>query len=174
VEGVSAAQARFHAVFSEHYVSILNYARRRVVDDVAADVVEEVFTVAWRRLSEVPSDPLPWLYGVARKVVANQRRGAERAVRLHDRLIVAASVGTADRSLRGDPAEVVTGSMTPAAAFDRLSPDDREVLSLVVWEGLTARDTAIVLGCSVSAVTMRLTRARRRLRRQFEHEGEEH
>jgi RNA polymerase sigma factor (sigma-70 family) len=173
VEGVSGAQERFRGLFAEHYVSILNYARRRVVEDAASDVVEEVFIVVWRRLSELPSDPLPWLYGVARRVVANQRRGADRALRLSNRLIVAASVGELDRSFHADPAEAVTESMVFAAAFDRLSDDDKEILSLVVWEGLGARDAATVLGCSVSAVTMRLTRARRRLRTHLNNEGEE-
>jgi DNA-directed RNA polymerase specialized sigma24 family protein len=45
-----------------------------------------------------------------------------------------------------------------------LSVDDREVLALVAWEGLDARRAAAVLGCNVGAFTMRLTRARRRLR----------
>ena len=160
-------------MYSEHYVAIFKYARRRVVEDVAYDVAEEVFIVAWRRLSEIPSDPLPWLYGVARNVVANHRRGADRAVRLNHRLMVAASVGAADRSQRGDPAETVTESITLAGAFDRLSPDDQEVLGLVVWEGLDAREASMVLGCSVSAVTMRVTRARRRLRDHLKHEAEE-
>lgn len=43
----------------------------------AADAVAETFLVAWRRLPEVPSgeEARPWLYGVARRTLANQRLG---------------------------------------------------------------------------------------------------
>jgi RNA polymerase sigma-70 factor (ECF subfamily) len=57
-------------------------------------------------------------------------------------------------------------------AFKRLSEGDQEVLALITWEGLDARRAAVALGCSVGAVTMRITRARRRLRRLLE-EGSE-
>ena len=50
-----------------------------------------------------------------------------------------------------------------AAAFGSLSDDDRELLSLLVWEGLGPTQLGIALGCSTPAATMRLHRARRRL-----------
>jgi RNA polymerase sigma-70 factor (ECF subfamily) len=34
--------------------------------------VGDVFLVVWRRLEEVPEDPLPWLLGVARRALANR------------------------------------------------------------------------------------------------------
>ena len=46
----------------------------------------ETFLVAWRRLDDVPADALPWLYGVARRVLANQRRSADRGAALERRL----------------------------------------------------------------------------------------
>jgi RNA polymerase sigma factor (sigma-70 family) len=158
---VEGGRENFDELYARAYLPVLRYARRRVDPDAVADVVSEVFVVVWRRLAEVPSgDPLPWLYGVARRVVANQRRGADRSVRLADRAAALAphAVGVPD------PAETVTAGMTVTTAFERLSPDDREVLGLVVWEGLNARDAALVLGCSVAAVAARVSRARRRFR----------
>jgi RNA polymerase sigma-70 factor (ECF subfamily) len=44
-----------------------------------------------------------------------------------------------------------------------LGERDREALMLVAWDGLDHRDAATVMGCSTSAFTVRLHRARRRL-----------
>lgn len=167
---MEGSREQFSALYEATYPAVLRYARRRVEGDVSFDVVSEVFMIAWRRLDEVPSVyELPWLYGVARRVIANQRRGAGRAVRLAER--VAVSAGTT--SSAGDPADQVAESMGVAAAFAELSTADREVLALVVWEGLGARDVARVLDCSVAAVAARLSRARRRLRVNLARHGQE-
>ena len=158
---------RFGALYEAAYPAILRYAHRRVAPDAAADVAAEVFVVAWRRMAELPSgDALPWLYGVARRVVANQRRGADRAGGRRPRGGARGGNGPAP----GDPADVVADSHSMIAAFRRLSDDDREVLGLVVWEGLGARDAAQVLGCSAAAVATRLSRARRRLQTELDKE----
>jgi RNA polymerase sigma-70 factor, ECF subfamily len=172
VEVVQAvAEERFRTLYEAYYLAVFRYARRRISADLAADAASEVFLVAWRHLPEVPPDPLPWLYAVARRVVANQRRGAARFGRLPDRVFANAATTSAHKVAGVE--ETVTSSMAFAAAFNRLSDDDREVLGLVAWEGLGARDAAMVLGCSVTAVTMRLHRARRRLRAALESIAEE-
>jgi RNA polymerase sigma-70 factor, ECF subfamily len=155
--------ARFRVLFEANWAAVERYARRRVDEAVAADVAADVFAVAWRRLDEVPRDPVPWLYGVARRVIANQRRSSERSSRLVDRIGTALVAERGAGALRVDPAQTVATSMTFAKAFDQLSEPDREVLALVVWEGLDARRAAAALGCGVAALSMRLTRARRRL-----------
>jgi RNA polymerase sigma factor (sigma-70 family) len=161
---------RFEALFAAHRVDVLRYVFRRVRPDVAEDVVSEVFLIAWRRQSEVPSNALPWLYGVARKVLANQRRSTDRRTGLALR---AAAQGPAVHDGRAaDPESAVVSSLAFAAAVSRLSDDDREVISLVAWEGLSARDIGVVLGCSAPAVAMRLQRARRRLRAHLQAEQE--
>ena len=167
----SLAEERFRTLYEAQYSAVFRYARRRISADLAADTTSEVFLVAWRRLPEVPSDPLPWLYAVARRVVANQRRSAVRFGQLADRVFANATTASA-QNVDGVE-ETVTSSVAFAAALSRLSDDDREVLGLVAWEGLGARDAAVVLGCSVTAVTMRLHRARRRLRAQLESTAEE-
>lgn len=165
----ASSDVRFQALYAAHRADLLRYAIRRIDPDLADDIVSEVFLIAWRRFDEIPSAPLPWLYGVARKVLANQRRSRDRLARLIRRSADNAEIaGTFD-----DLEASVISSATFVAAFDRLSDDDREVLALVAWEGLGAREIGQVLGCSTTAVGMRVQRARRRLRTQLKIEDEE-
>jgi RNA polymerase sigma-70 factor (ECF subfamily) len=139
----------------ETYDALLAYARRRVGLEQARDVVSETFLVAWRRFEEVPEDALPWLYGVARRVLANQRRASRRRAALLVRLeSQPGQLHVAD--------EANGGCVLNALA--QLPERDREVLMLLVWEGLDVGQAAEVLGCSAAAVSLRLHRARKRLR----------
>ena len=150
-------QRRFAAVYAEYRGPILGYVLRRTQNaDDAADVIAETFLTAWRRLDDLPGDPEArlWLYGVARRVMANHRRGERRRSALCDRL-------RADLALRLGPPEY-TGELEPIAEALRRLPDaERELLSLSAWEGLDNGQIAVVLGCSRNAVRIRLHRARR-------------
>ncbi|SCG57442.1 RNA polymerase sigma-70 factor, ECF subfamily [Micromonospora echinaurantiaca] len=156
-----AVEKRFTALYERYYDDVERYVRRRAADIAVRDVVAEVFLVAWRRFGEVPSEPLPWLYGVARRVLANEIRGLQRGRRLVE-WVAANAVGVV-----GDHADEVIGRVTVAVAFERLPESDREVLRLVAWEGLGMRDAAAAAGCSMAAFAMRLHRARRRLHREL-------
>jgi RNA polymerase sigma-70 factor (ECF subfamily) len=155
VPAAAAPEARFRAIFAMHYPAVFGYAARRVGRDEAADAAAETFTVAWRKLGNVPDEPdtLPWLYGVARKVVANHQRSARRRERLG-----AKAAGQPGRS--APPADAGAGIL---AALESLRDHDREILLLAAWEGLEPADLATTLGCSPNAATIRLHRARRRL-----------
>jgi RNA polymerase sigma-70 factor, ECF subfamily len=148
-----AREQRLEALYRRHAAAVHAYALRRVDRATADEVVAETFVVAWRRLEDVPSEPLPWLYGVARRLVANQTRGANRRSALAARL--AAQLPATDSS----PVTERT-----LGALEALGDRDREVLLLLAWEGLSQREAAEVLGCSHAAVRVRLHRARRRLR----------
>jgi RNA polymerase sigma-70 factor (ECF subfamily) len=147
----------FELVFREHAAAVRAYARRRIDDAAADDVVSQVFVIAWRRLDELPDDPLPWLYGCARRVLANERRGARRqeavAARLAEFCVPASPVNVAED--RGS---------TLRRALASLRDSDRELLMLVAWEGLDPGQAAQALGCSRATLAVRLHRARRRLR----------
>jgi RNA polymerase sigma factor (sigma-70 family) len=157
---------RFQSLYDAHYGAVVAYARRRTADVVdAQDVVADTFTIVWRRLPEVPEGDaaLPWLYGVARRVLANQRRGSQRRADLSARLR-----GQVTRGADVE-AQVVAGDerRTVLAALARLRPADQEILRLAVWEELPHRDIAGVVGCSESSVAVRLHRARTRLGREI-------
>jgi RNA polymerase sigma factor (sigma-70 family) len=163
--GAGSRRDRFEALYAEHYHRVLGYALRRVGRDDAADVVAETFLVAWRRLEEVPAGEQArlWLYGTARRVLANQRRAKRRRERLAERVRAHA------QEVEPGPAE---GDLDAAgAAFSRLRPDDRELLALVAWEGLDAAEIAQVCGCSPNAARIRLHRARRRFARELARVG---
>ena len=145
-------------MFDESYSSLVAYARRRTDHAAADDVVAETLLVAWRRLDDLPDAPLPWLYGVARRVLANQRRGDRRRGQLNDRLRALPPV------LPEPIHESGGGDADLLAALAQLSHDDQEVLRLAAWERLASREIAVVLGCSPNAAALRLSRARRKLR----------
>lgn len=153
--GVDDRTERFRGLFEAHYGPLIAYARRRTVEAEVDDVVAETFSIAWRRLEAIPVHAeLPWLYGVARRVLANQRRSAKRRHRLHARLYAEPALQP-DRSSPDD-------SVRDALAT--LRPDDREILRLAAWEELSTNEIAVVLDCTPNAAALRLSRARRRLR----------
>jgi len=146
-----ARRERFEALYAEHHARVLSYVLRRTErSDDAADVVAQTFLVAWRRLDDVPVEEARlWLYGVARRVLSNHRRGERRRAQLADQLrrdLAGRHPGSADE---GEFAQL-------AAAFRSLSDGDREVLALEAWEHLDAGEIAAVLGCSRNAARIRL------------------
>ena len=151
----------FRRLYADHFDAVLGFAIRRCDrPEDAADVTADTFLVAWRRLAHVPvgDGTRPWLYGVARRVLANHRRGEGRRSALGDRLRrdLAAYVPHCS--------DEVVQRADVAAAMDRLSGRDQEVLQLHLWEGLESREIADVLGLPTAVVRPRLSRARARLR----------
>jgi RNA polymerase sigma factor (sigma-70 family) len=151
-------EERFELLFRENYPLLRAYALRRAAPDAAQDVVADTFLVAWRRLEDVPADALPWLYGTARRVLANQRRSAGRSEALAERLAHA----TAPAGWR-EPGEDVADAELLRLAVDRLSDRSREALVLVGWEGLDGARAARAAGCSRATFAVRLHRARAQL-----------
>ncbi|RFU37474.1 sigma-70 family RNA polymerase sigma factor [Actinomadura logoneensis] len=153
----------FAEVYAATYKPLLGYALRRCDSpEDAADVVAETFAIAWRRAAEMPAggEARLWLYGVARRVLANQRRGARRHGLRTAALVAELSVSAPTR----DDSAV-------AEVFRRLPDRDRELLALVAWEGLSHTEIATVLGCSANAVSVRLHRARGRFARALRSAG---
>lgn len=156
------AETRFRRAYLDNHRAILAYALRRGVEHASAEeIVAETFAVLWRRMNDAqdPDSLLPWLYGVAARILANQRRGAARRERLSKRLQALAPRHHEDESRALERLEV--GAVIDA--LGHLSAGEQEVLLLAAWEGLSHREIASVLGCSENAAAIRLHRARRHL-----------
>jgi RNA polymerase sigma-70 factor, ECF subfamily len=144
----------FERLFDAHYWSVRAYVVRRAPSRAVEDVVADTFLVAWRRLDCIGDDPSPWLFGVARRLLANQARAERRRGALVARL-----QSLAPRQSLGwePPAQMGDGL---AAAMAALSAREREALLLVAWEGLDPGRAAQAAGCSAAAFRVRLHRAR--------------
>ncbi len=160
-EGPLGRRARFESVYRELYAPICGYVLRRAREpEDAAEAIAETFATLWRRFDSCPDgDELrPWLFGVARRVIANQRRGERRRTALGERLAESVDPAVLEAPRPEEPASEL------ARAFASLSHSDRELLSLFAWEGLTREEIAVALGTNRAAVRLRLHRARKRLR----------
>jgi len=150
-------EADFAALFNAHFDSLLAYTRRRAPQLAdAEDAMAETYVVAWRRFDELPAGAEAqrlWLFGVAYRVIANQRRAAGRRLQLTDRLKAAL--------LPPSRPPAVLADVTDAMAT--LAEADQEILRLAAWEGLSHGEIGLVLGITPNAAAIRLHRARSRL-----------
>ena len=163
----AAREARFRALYEACYPELLRFVQRRLHPSHAEDVAAEVFLVAWRRLEEMPpieDGARPWLFGVARRSLLNSQRGQDRRAALAVRVAAAAAPDVA-----GDDTDLVDRRLDLVAAWPRLSATDQEALALTVWDELSAVEAAAVLQISAVAFRLRLSRARRALRRHLDH-----
>ena len=166
--GIAAqSEQRYRQLFDRHSREVYAYCRRRTDADTAADCAAETFLVAWRRLDDIPDGDatLWWLYGVARRVLANEFRRNRRSAGLVGKLRL--------NEPETDPSpEVVVlrreRDRTMLAALARLRPDDQELLRLAWWDGLPHAQVAEALGCSPQAASQRIHRAARRVAKEYE------
>lgn len=146
----------FDETYRRCYPAVVRYGYRRLYDlEAAHELAQEVFVVTWRRRRDVPPNVLPWLYAVARRLLANEWRARRAAPD-----IVATQP---DELWVAEPSDLVAAVIDMNAALATLSEADREVLRLIGWEELTVSEAATVLGCSRLAASTRLWRARKRL-----------
>jgi RNA polymerase sigma-70 factor, ECF subfamily len=148
---------RFTGLYDDYHRRVYAYAVSRAGRQLADEVVSEVFLVTWGKLGQVPDDPLPWLLVVARNVISSEFRASARQQSLAVELRSWTS-GTA-----ADIADQVSERHAVLRALAALPDADRELLTLVAWHGLPAREAARVTGCSTPTYFVRLHRARRRL-----------
>ena len=130
-----------------------------------------MFLVAWRRFDDLPpaaGDTRAWLFGIAHRTLLNDQRGDRRRQALTIRIADARVVDQSGQACKGPDSELVARRLDLAAAWSRLTPVHQEALSLAVWDGLARPHAAVVLGISPVAFRLRLSRARRALRRYCE------
>jgi RNA polymerase sigma factor (sigma-70 family) len=150
---------RFERCFERNYRDVARYcARRAATPEDAEDAATEVFATAWRRRRDLPSEPHDrlWLFGIARRVLANAERADRRRSRLTRRLAAQhAPVPAPPPSTGGEAAAI-------ARALAALSPSDHELLLLTGWEELTPAQIGQLLNRPAPLISRRLHRARRR------------
>lgn len=151
-------EQRFERLYADHFDSVAGYLLARTDRESAADALARTFEIVWRRLADVPDEPLPWLLGVARRVLAEQRRATGRRDALIDRIAESVIEST------GDHASTLAERELLLDAMRGLSVIQREALLLIAWDGLTQREAAAALGCTRAALAVRLHRARSQLR----------
>jgi RNA polymerase sigma-70 factor, ECF subfamily len=149
-------QRRFHDVYQELLAPIRAYLARRVPFEDVEDLAADVFAVAWKKRAQVtPGEELPWLYRIASFVVANYRRKERHRADFLWLFHEPDSAPAADVFLDRDPAL--------AKAWMALTPSQRELLSLVVVEGVALKDAATVVGITPNAASIRVHRAKKQL-----------
>jgi RNA polymerase sigma-70 factor (ECF subfamily) len=161
---VDARRRRFEALAPGVIDAVRRFLARRTDPATADDVLSETLLVCWRRFGQMPDDHLPWVYGVARNCLANAERGRRRQERLAARVAAV------------DPPPLVVAGPAPAdddlaVALAALRAEDAELLRLWAWEDLTPAQVAVVLGISANAASIRLHRARQRLRKLLDPAG---
>jgi RNA polymerase sigma-70 factor (ECF subfamily) len=168
--GSTDEHAAFRRLFDDAYRPLLAYSLRRTESAAdAEEIVAETLLIAWRRRGELPigAESIPWLYGVARRVLANQRRGQQRRSRL-ERMLTPLTRSSLDPELTMQRTDITRAVV---AASQRLTRADQEVLRLAAWEGLSHAQIGISLRCSENGAALRLHRARQRLREELVKEG---
>lgn len=144
-------EKRFLAVHAAGHDRVYRYFRRRTDNAATAeDLCAEVFRIVWEKSAQGESLSVLVLFGVAKNVLRNHQRSSVRSESLLSAL---------QQERQDDfPADSPIND-----ALTRLSPDDREVLLLTYWDGLTSREVSGLLNTSATAVRMRLHRARKAL-----------
>jgi RNA polymerase sigma-70 factor (ECF subfamily) len=163
VENVSDDE-RFEALARQLVEPLRRFLARRTDPATADDVLADTLLVCWRRLDDIPDDPLPWAYGVARNCLANALRSGRRQERL------AAKLAAVDPPPLATPGPYESDADL-AEALAALPETDVELLRLWAWEQLTPGEIAEVLEITANAASVRLHRARERLRAELGKSG---
>lgn len=156
-------ELRVERLIEANTAALLAFFVRRTTDPAdAADLLGDTLLVLWRRARALPAvdaEARLWIFGVARRVLANQRRGQRRQSALQDRL---------REQIRATACEPDTDGMDLAAALRQLPDLDQEIIRLVHWDGFTQADTARLLDMPEGTVRSRHHRAREQLRGMLE------
>lgn len=157
----AAAETLIRSLYEEHGRSLLAYATRLTGDRAAAeDVVQETLLRAWKhadKLVESKGSVRGWLLTVARNIVTDRARA--RAAR-------PAEVAEVDGrpQVEGDHSESVVNTMVVLDALHQVSPEHREVLVELYYNGRSMTEAATKLGVPPGTVKSRSYYALRALR----------
>ena len=161
----------FGEIFRRHARSVFAICYWRTGDaTLAEDVTSVVFLEAWRRRDLVVLEQrsaLPWLLGVANHTSRNATRSLRRYTQALRRLDGNRQVPSDDAVIDRLDAEISLGLVNELAR--ELSEQEREIVLLVFWSGLSYEATAVALGVPVGTVRSRVSRTRRKLQLRLGH-----
>lgn len=159
LRAVAEQEGGFEGVIRPHLADLLAYFARRIRPrEDAADCLSETMLVLWRRRDELPAEEdgvRAWAFGIAKRVLANQRRGQTRRSDLADQL-------RAELVVSVQPTPPMAGEVADALA--QLKDVDRELVTLVAWDGFGVAEAGALLGLKPEASRARYSRARTKLR----------
>lgn len=156
----------FSGIFERHVRPVGGYIRRRVGADAVDDALSETFLVAFRRRASFDrsvGSALPWLLGIATRIVKRHRADEARQWRSFAAASAAAPVGDGGHGGVDERIDADAAVRALAPRIAALSARDRDTLLLYAWGDLTYEQIAIALGVPVGTVRSRLNRVRRRL-----------
>lgn len=155
-------EAEFESLYRSNYRGVERYVEAVWPAVDRDDVLSLTFEIAWKRFDEVPLDrPRYWLIGVARNVALNAVRARRRRSRHED---VAFELGGALRAELHDGGVPMYTLEVLTKALSRLKQEDRELVLMATWAPDSIADIARTLGISPKNASVRLHRARTRLR----------
>lgn len=161
-ESPADSEHRFRAAYAQTYPDLLRFVSRRIHPSHAEDVVADVFLVAWRRVGDLPDDVdgrRAWLFGIARHTLLGHYRSDRR------RSALAVRVAGHEAPASGLDPELLALRLDLARVWPSLTAEHQEAIALTAWDGLDGPTAARVLGITAVAYRLRLSRARRTLRR---------
>lgn len=143
---------------------VVRLRRRCGDDDIVAEVLQETYLAVWRAAgafagAAVGGSAVGWLWTIAARRLIDAFRRRARNAQLPPAAAHPASVPAAeDEALAGAVDDKL------GAALFSLAPELRQVLQATVLDGLTVRETAVLLGIPEGTVKTRARRARIALR----------
>lgn len=156
--------AAFSELYERHVEAVYNWLRRRI-EWAASDLTAETFARAWlsrtRFRDERDGSALPWLLGIAARLLADAARRDRIETRARQRLGLPLDLATEDGY------QEVEQRLSPRLALrhrlESLAPHEREVLELRVVQELPYDEVASRLAIRPAAARLRVSRALRRL-----------
>jgi RNA polymerase sigma-70 factor (ECF subfamily) len=161
----------FDAFYTEHLADLQRFVARRVGDPArAADLTADIFLAAIDSAHRYRPDGTPkaWLYGIARVIVAEDRRRGARERDRREKLRGSTLLDEEETARIEAQIDAAARSRRLYGAMDRLGEDERAVLELVAIDEMTVAEAAAAVGVRPVTARVRLHRARRKLRAELE------
>jgi RNA polymerase sigma-70 factor (ECF subfamily) len=166
---VPDAAGSFEAVYRRYQGPVSRFVRVRLGNtDDAQDLVAVIFATAWRHIDQMPAEPTTrgWLFDIARRSISNYWRSNKRR-----RMLLSSVIAAKEASSRGTMTAMAPGQgdlrqddSSVGEALRHLRLEDQELLRMVYWQERSYDEVAAMLGCTLNALNLRLSRARLSLR----------